>query len=133
MLALRSFVGLTLVIDLVVGPVLVTEVLVASILVIDLVVGPNRGGVVMVGELTVGVGIEISVGVDACTGALPASKLFLGLSTVVIVPSLHWSLTLFFDSNDSNLSQLTQLTQITGEQRMILKRHYGFKNFFPLI
>ena len=86
MLALRSFVGLTLVIDLVVGPVLVTEVLVASILVIDLVVGPNCGGVVIVGELTVGVGIEISVRVEFCTGALPASKLILGLLRVVIDP-----------------------------------------------
>ena len=72
--------------DLVVGPARVTEVLVVSVRVIDLVVGPNLGGVEIDCRFSVGVGIEISVGVGSCTGALPTSKLFLGLSIVVIDP-----------------------------------------------
>ena len=61
--------------DLVVGPARVTEVLVGSVRVIDLVVGPNLGGVETDCRSSVGVGIEISVGVGSCTGALPTSKL----------------------------------------------------------
>ena len=75
-LVLRLIEGSVRVIDLVVGPFQV----------IDLEVGPKRGGVDTDGRLLVGLGIVISVGVVSCTGALPTSKLFLGLSTVVIDP-----------------------------------------------
>ena len=48
--------------------------------------GPNLGGVEIYCRSSVGVGIEISVGVGSCTEALPVSKLFLGLLMVGIDP-----------------------------------------------